>query len=343
VTRVAIAGASGYVGGELLRLLVQHPEVEVVAATSERSAGHPVTRVHPHLRGVTRLKFSKLSELTRTDVLFLALPHGEAAQGIDGFAEQAERIVDCSADFRLSDPDAYRRWYGQPHPSPAWLERFVYGLPEHNRENLHGARYVSGVGCNATAVNLALLPLQRAGLLSGATVVADVKAGSSEGGAGASSASHHPERSSVLRSYAPAGHRHAAEVEQLHPGLNLHLSITSVDLVRGVLATCHVLRDEVPDETTLLRAWRGAVAEEPFVDVVHERTGNYRHPEPKLLWGTNRADLGFDADPARGRIVALAAIDNLGKGAAGSAVQCMNLALGLDETAGLETRGLHPV
>ncbi len=347
MTRVAVAGASGYVGGELLRLLLDHPEADVVQATSERLAGQPLHRAHPHLRGVDGPRFTRLEELEPCDVLFLALPHGSAARSIDRYADLAERVVDCSADFRLRDPDAYARWYGEPHPAPAWLERFAYGLPELGRERLAGARWISGVGCNATAVNLALLPLARSGLLNRAgTVVAEVKVGSSEGGASAGAGSHHPVRSAVVRSYAPVGHRHAAEVAQAFPEVDLHLSITAVELVRGALATCHVLLDPdepAPDEREVLRAYHRAVADEPFVDVVHERAGAYRHPEPKLLWGTNRADVGFALDPGGRRLVALCALDNLGKGAAGSAVQCLNLSMGWDETAGLAARGLHPV
>ncbi len=343
-TSVSIAGASGYVGGELLRLLLAHPDVTVAQATSERLAGQPLSRIHPHLRHERRVRFCRLEELEDCDVLFTALPHGRMSALVDALAGRAGRIIDCSADFRLRDPDAYRRWYGEDHPAPEWLEQFVYGLPEHDRESLRGARYISGVGCNATSVNLALLPLARAGLLGeGTTVFAEVKAGSSEGGATAGAGSHHPVRSSVVRSFAPVGHRHTAEVEQAYPGLQLHLSITSIDLVRGALATCHVMPEAVLDEQTLLRAWRHAVRDEPFLDCVHERGGTYRHPEPKLLWGTNRADLGFAHDADRGRVVALCALDNLGKGAAGTAVQCMNLSLGLDETAGLGAFGLHPV
>ncbi len=342
--RVALAGASGYVGGELLRLLVDHPLVDVVQVTSERLAGQPVRRVHPHLRGVELPRFTSIEDLRPCDALFLALPHGAAARSIERFAQLAERIVDCSADFRLRDPDDYARRYGADHPAPEWLERFVYGLPEVGRERLAGARYVSGVGCNATAVNLALLPLARSGWLNrGERVVAEVKVGSSEAGADGNAGSHHPVRSAVVRSYAPVGHRHAAEVIQAFPEVDLHLSITAVELVRGALATCHVFLDDGVDERALLRAYHGAVASEPFLDVVHERAGAYRHPEPKLLWGTNRADLGFAFDPDSRRVVALCALDNLGKGAAGSAVQCLNLSMGWDETTGLAARGLHPV
>lgn len=342
--RVGIAGASGYVGGELARWLDGHPEAELVQATSQRFAGQPLERVHPHLRGRTRMRFRPLPELEPCDVLFLALPHGRAAAGLNEFTSGAERIVDCSADFRLRSPENYERWYGDEHPRPEWLDRFAYGLPEVGREELAGTQYASGVGCNATAIQLALLPLERAGLLSREhPVVAEVKVGSSEGGASAGEGSHHPIRSGCVRSYAPAGHRHAAEVEQTFEGLELHLSITAVERVRGALATCHVRLDREVSERDLLKAYRGLESTEPFIDVVHERAGLYRHPEPKLVTGTNRAQIGFALDAEHGRVVALCAIDNLGKGAAGTAVQTMNLMLGLEETTGLSFGGIHPI
>lgn len=347
--RVSIVGGSGYTGGELLRLLLNHPQVTVAQVTSESQAGNFVHSLHPNLRPAGRqtgmpLRFTSLSELAPCDVLFLALPHGQAQHQIERFAGLAGRIVDLSADFRLRDPEVYRQYYGEPHAAPDWLGRFAYGLPELDRAAIQATRYVSGVGCNATASTLALLPLARAGLLlAESPVVVDVKAGSSEGGASASAASHHPERSGALRSFAPTRHRHEAEVRQNLGCPGVYLSVTSVDAVRGVLATAHAwVRPGLTDKD-LWRAFRAAYGSEPFVRIVHERDGIYRHPEPKLLWGTNLADVGWEVDPATGRLVALAAIDNLGKGAAGSAVQCMNLMLGLDETAGLAFTGLHPI
>ena len=234
--RVSIVGASGYVGGELLRLLLWHPRVAVAQATSARNAGRYIHQLHPNLRGRTALQFVHPERLEPCDLLFLALPHGEAARAIERYAGLAPRLVDCSADFRLRDPAAYRRWYGEPHPAPEWLDRFVYGLPELRREALAGASYASGVGCNATATTLALLPLVRAGLVDVTRpVIVEVKVGSSEGGATASESSHHPERAGVVRSFAPVGHRHTAEVEQATGLANVHLSITSVELVRGAL------------------------------------------------------------------------------------------------------------
>ncbi|RRR69310.1 MAG: N-acetyl-gamma-glutamyl-phosphate reductase [Candidatus Viridilinea halotolerans] len=342
--RVSIVGASGYVGGELLRLLLWHPAVQVAQATSGRNAGRYLHQVHPNVRGRAQIQFIHPDRLEACDVLFLALPHGEGATAIERYASLAPTIIDCSADFRLRDPAAYRRWYGADHPNLTWLERFVYGLPEVNREALRGAKFASGVGCNATATNLALLPLVRAGLVDVTKpVVVEVKVGSSEGGASSSDSSHHPERAGVVRSFAPVGHRHTAEVEQVTGLSNVHLSITSVELVRGALATAHAFAARPISEKELWQAYRGFVKDQPFLRIVKERQGIYRFPEPKILAGSNFADLGFAFDEASGRIVSICALDNLMKGAAGSAVQCMNLMCGLDETLGLEFPGLHPV
>jgi LysW-gamma-L-alpha-aminoadipyl-6-phosphate/LysW-L-glutamyl-5-phosphate reductase len=342
--RVSIVGASGYVGGELLRLLLWHPAVQVAQATSARNVGRYLHQVHPNLRGRAQIQFVHPDRLEPCDVLFLALPHGEAAVAIERYAALAPTIIDCSADFRLRDPAAYARWYGAPHPAPAWLDRFVYGLPEVSRAALRGAACASGVGCNATATNLALLPLVHAGLVDiNKPIVVEVKVGSSEGGAAASDSSHHPERAGVVRSFAPVGHRHTAEVEQLTGLSNVHLSITSVELVRGALATAHVFAARPTSEKELWQAYRAFAKDQPFVRIVKERQGIYRFPEPKILAGSNFADLGFALDEATGRIVSICALDNLMKGAAGSAVQAMNLMRDLDETLGLEFPGLHPV
>jgi len=350
--RVSIVGGSGYAGGELLRLLLFHPEVEIAQVTSESAAGRFVHSRHPNLRSCTRLKFSPLESLEPCDLLFIALPHGEAARRVDHLAGLADRIVDLSADFRLRSPAAYVRWYGAEHPAPDWLARFVYGLPEVNRRQMSGARYVSGVGCNATATNLAVWPLFSSGLADTERgVIVEVKAGSSEGGATAGSSSHHPDRSHVVRSYAPTGHRHTAEVMQVLEGTGasvpVHMSVTSVELVRGVLATAHLFvapkQREGLDVMGLWKTYRQSYGEEPFVRIVREKQGNYRYPEPKILAGSNYAEVGFDYDADTGRIVAIAAIDNLMKGAAGTAVQCMNIMYGWDETLGLGFPGLHPI
>jgi N-acetyl-gamma-glutamyl-phosphate/LysW-gamma-L-alpha-aminoadipyl-6-phosphate reductase len=344
----AIVGASGYTGGELLRLLLSHPRIDVRQVTSERLDGQFVHFTHPNLRRRTTLKFVRSEALTPVDLLFLCLPHGSAVGRIDHFSTLAGRIVDLSADFRLRRTDDYVRWYGAPHGNPDWLERFVYGLPELHRAEIAGATHVSGVGCNATATTLAILPLASAGVMDvNRGVVCEVKVGSSEGGAAASDASHHPERAGTMRSFAPTGHRHTAEVLQAlrtrKVETEVHLSATAVDNVRGVLATAHVFAKAGVAERDIWKAYRESYTNEPFVRLVKERTGLYRYPEPKILSGSNYADVGFEFDPASGRIVAMCALDNLMKGAAGTALQCANLMCGWDEAAGLEFPGLHPI
>lgn len=341
---VSIVGGSGYVGGELLRLLLFHPHVTVHQVSSASQAGRYAHTAHPNLRGVTDLQFTHPDRLGPCDVLFLALPHGEAAGQIDRFAALAQRIVDCSADFRLRDTAEYRRWYGTDHPAPDWLGRFVYGLPELHREALTRARYASGVGCNAAVTLLALRPLAEAGLLR--QVVADVKVGSAEGGAQPNASSHHPERAGAVRSYMPTGHRHQAEIRQeLGSDCGLAFSVTAVELVRGALVTAHSFLREALTERDLWQLYRARYQDEPFVRLVHQKTGIHRFPEPKLLAGSNWCDVGFEVDAAspEHRVVVVAALDNLMKGAAGSAVQAMNLMQGWDETAGLAFPGLHPV
>ncbi|MCX7680764.1 MAG: N-acetyl-gamma-glutamyl-phosphate reductase [Anaerolineae bacterium] len=343
--RAAIVGASGYAGGEVLRLLLGHPEVEVTQITSETYAGQYAYFVHPNLRSRTELRFVRPSELKPCDVLFLAMPHGEAMKRIGEFAGMAGRIVDLSADFRLRNPADYVTWYEHPHPAPEWLGKFVYGLPELHREELKGARYASGVGCNASVTILALWPLYKRGLVR--ETVVEVKVGSSEGGNKESPASHHPERAGVVRTYMPAGHRHIAEiVQELHldpeqPGL--HFSITSVGTVRGATATCHCLLKDDLDEKTAWQYYREDYGDEPFIRLVRAKRGIHRYPEAKILSGSNYCDIGFEMDPYARRLVVIAAIDNLMKGAAGSAVQCMNLMCGFPETMGLEFTGLHPI
>jgi len=341
VIRVSIAGGSGYTGGELLRLFLGHPEVEVAQVTSERLAGKLVTNAHPNLRKLTKLKFSSLDQLAPCDVLFLCLPHGQSMDRIDAFRSLAPKLIDLSGDFRLRDPADYDRWYGRTHPRPDVLAEFVYGMPEVHRDEIKRADFVTGAGCNATATILGLLPLYRAGVVR--DTVVEVKAGSSEGGNMANDGSHHPERSGAVRSYKPTGHRHVAEMLQVLGPSNIHFSATSIEMVRGILATCHVFLTADLDEKAVWKLYREAYTDEPFIRIVKERTGIHRYPEPKLLAGTNYCDIGFEKDPYSDRLVVLSAIDNLMKGAAGQAVQSFNIMHGFDETLGLGFPGLHPI
>jgi N-acetyl-gamma-glutamyl-phosphate/LysW-gamma-L-alpha-aminoadipyl-6-phosphate reductase len=267
---------------------------------------------------------------------------------IEHWKSLAPKIIDLSADFRLKSAEEFKTWYGEDHSAPEALDQFVYGLPEITREELKSADLVSGVGCNATCLNLALLPLMGTDLVDWSRgVIAEVKVGSSEAGAKSTDASHHPVRSGSVRSFAPTGHRHTAEVQQAlgwhNVSNDVHMSATAIDMIRGVLGTLHLFANEGVEERDLFRAFRGRLKDEPFVRMVKERKGLYRYPEPKILSGSNFADVGFDYDPKSGRIVIISAIDNLMKGASGSAVQAMNLMFGWDEATGLSFPGLHPI
>lgn len=344
MTTVSIIGGSGYGGGELLRLLLGHPQVEVKQVTSRSHLGEYVYQVHPNLRKRTQLKFIDPAQVEPVDVLFLALPHGQAQGKINEYAKLAGKIVDLSADFRLKDAADYQKWYGEAHTAPEWLGKFVYGLPELHRADLAGANYASGVGCNATASNLALLPLVKADLIDlSAPVIIELKVGSSESGAEGNSGSLHAERANVIRTFSAFGHRHTAEVLQELGVKDISLTMTAVDLVRGVLATVHTKVKPGVANKDLWKAYRAASTENPFIRVVKEQRGIYRVPEPKIVVGSNYADIGFELDESTGHIVSICAIDNLMKGASGTAVQCMNLMMGWDETLGLEFAGLHPI
>ena len=340
----SIIGGSGYGGGEVLRLLLGHPCVEVKQVTSRSHLGEYVYQVHPNLRKRTQLKFSDPTALGPVDVLFLAQPHGQAQHHIDEYAKLAPKIIDLSADFRLRDAGFYEQWYEEKHSAPEWLSKFVYGLPELHRAEMRTANYVSGVGCNATAGNLALLPLVRAELLDlSFPIFIEIKVGSSEGGSEGNSGSLHAERSNVIRTFSAFGHRHTAEMIQ-EMGINdISLTMTAVDVVRGALATAHAKIKRGVTTKDLWKAYRAVASENPFLRVVKEQRGIYRVPEPKILAGTNYADLGFELDESKGHIVAMCAIDNLMKGASGSAVQSMNLMMGWEEMMGLEFMGLHPI
>ena len=340
--RVGIVGGSGYTGGELLRLLLRHPKVEVAQVTSDSMAGKPIGRAHPNLRKVTDLTFTPHSDLEPCDLLFLAMPHGRSMGRMSQFLVRAGKVIDLSADFRLKDPALYREYYGVEHPRPDLLAQSVYGLPELHRQAIRQATLVSGPGCIATAAILAIHPLAKAGLIDPERLVVDAKTGSSAGGVDGGTASQHPERSGVMRIYAPVGHRHTAEIEQ-ETGVKVALSCHAVEAVRGILATCHAFLQDSVTSKDLWRVYREAYHGEPFVRIVTEPAGLYRYPEPKILAGTNFCDVGFALDAHANRVVAVAALDNLMKGAAGTAVQCMNLVAGYPETMGLDFLGLHPV
>lgn len=327
--KVSIVGASGYAGGELLRLLLFHPNIELNQVTSERFAGKLVTRVHPNLRKITTLKFCMQSELEPCDLLFACLPHGSAFQHMERFKSLAPKIIDLSADFRLNNRDG-----------------FIYGIPELHRQEMKNANLISSAGCNATATILALYPLYKHEVAELDKTVVEVKVGSSEAGNKVNEASHHPVRAGAVRSFMPTNHRHCKEVVQelsFDKQIQIHFSATSIEMIRGVLATCHIFLNKDLEEKDIWKIFRTVYGDEPFIRIVKDREGSYRYPEPKLCIGTNYCDIGFEKDPNSNRLVVISAIDNLMKGAAGQALHAFNIMNGFEETLGLTFPGLHPI
>ncbi|MEU5690227.1 N-acetyl-gamma-glutamyl-phosphate reductase [Actinosynnema sp. NPDC020468] len=336
----AVAGASGYIGGELLRLLVGHPGIEVVAAGSTRNAGRRVDTAHPNLRGRTDLVFVDPDRLAGCDVLFLATPHGETMSRMRRYLELAPVVVDLTGDFRLRDPSVFASYYHLEHAAPDLLDTFTTGLPELFRDRLRTADRIAVPGCMATAAILALHPLAAADLVTGEVSI-DARTGSSGSGVSAGSANLHAERSGAMRVFAPTRHRHEAEVAQA-TGLTARMTATGVEAVRGVQVVCRVVLRSGVDERAVRAAYRKVYADEPFVRVVAHKRGGYRLPEPKILAGSNFCDVGFAVEEGSPHAVVVGALDNLVKGGAGGAVQSANLRLGLPEGLGLEFTGLHP-
>ena len=349
--RIGIIGASGFVGGELLRLLTLHPEVEVTSATSRKYSGQYIYRVHANLRNLTDLQFTDQNLekiIDSSDLIFTAVPHGTAVDIMPRLVESDIKIVDMSADFRLKNPDSYPMWYNYSHPHPGLLKKFLYGLPEIRRDKLKGARLVSCPGCMALTSILSLSPLLKENIIDQKRIIVDAKIGSSGAGVASSRATNHAERYGVIRPYKPVGHRHTAEVEQELGNISgsevsVLMSTHGVNLVRGILCTSQLFLKNPLSISDIWKLYREAYRGEPFVRLVRDHQGIYRFPDPKVVIGSNYCDIGFELDNRNDRIVIMAATDNLVKGAAGNGMQCMNLMLGFEETIGLDAAPIHPV
>jgi N-acetyl-gamma-glutamyl-phosphate reductase len=327
-----IVGASGFTGAELLRLLHRHPDIDVVAVTGDTAAGTAVADAYPSLAaayGDLRYSSYDPADLAGLDLVFLALPHGQSQKIVPELRGKVAHVVDLAADFRLPDPALYARWYGEAHEAPELLADFVYGLPELFRDRLHGAELVAVPGCYPTAASLALAPLVRSGLVASDGIVVDAASGVSGAGKG-----KHPFAGvdEDFTAYGLLDHRHTPEIE-MNVGGSVLFTPHLAPMNRGILATCYA---RAAGDGDPLEALAGAYAGEPFV-VVSERS-----PSTKATLGSNTAHLTARRDERTGWVVAIAAIDNLVKGASGQAIQCANLALGLDEGAGLPTAGLFP-
>lgn len=339
--RVAVVGAAGYIGGELLRLLIGHPEVESVGAVSSRFPGKRVDGVHPNLRSSTDLLFCSADEVDALDTVFLATPHRTAMTQIDQWMGRSKQVIDLTADFRLDDTEVYQRYYGAAHAAPQLLDAFVPGIPELHREALRGADLVSVPGCMAVAGVLALYPVVARDLVEPEARV-DARTGSSGSGATVGEANLHAERSGAMRVFAPTGHRHEAEISR-HLGIPATMTATGVEAVRGVQTVAHATLRPGVDTSAVRRAFRDQYDDEPFIRLVAQRRGIFRYPEPKILLGSNFCDVGYAIDEEAGRLVTIAALDNLMKGGAGNAVQCLNIRMGWPENLGLSFPGLHPI
>jgi len=341
--RVGIVGASGYGGAELLRLCAGHPDLEVAVAQAGSNAGQPVATHTPSLAGAYRdLVYgpTDVEALDGLDVAFLALPHGQSQALVPDLVDRVGVVVDLAADFRLADPADYPTWYGEPHAAPDLLSTFVYGLPELFRDRLAGATRIAVPGCYPTAALLALAPLVGAGVLAtdGApALVVDAASGTSGAGRAPKDTLHFAQVDEDFCAYGLLDHRHTAEMEQ---GLGRPVLFTPhlAPMVRGILATCYARPADPGALTTAdaLALLADRYAGEPFV-VVTEAP-----PSTKAASGSNTAHLSVRVDPRTGWVVVLSAIDNLIKGAAGQAVQCANLALGLPEATGLPVVGVYP-
>jgi N-acetyl-gamma-glutamyl-phosphate reductase len=342
--RVGVAGATGYAGAELLRLCSGHPELEVTVAVSSTRAGVRVGSIYPSLSAAyPDLVLSGgdrdqiVSELEALDVCFLALPHGESQSLVGDLVGSVGVIVDLAADFRLSDPDVYSHWYGTPHVAPELLGRFAYGLPELFRKDLEGASLIAAPGCYPTAAALAIAPFVSTGSVEAHGVIVDAASGLSGAGSALTDATHFAVADGDFSAYGLISHRHTPEIEQA-AGASVLFTPHLAPMTRGILATCYMRTASGSglDTEGALGILESAYEGEPFI-VTGERT-----PSTKATLGSNTAHLTARVDPRTGWVVSLCAIDNLVKGAAGQAVQCANLALGLPEVTGLPLAGVYP-
>ena len=333
--RIGIVGGTGYTGVELLRLLAQHPQAEIVAITSRGDAGTAVSGMFPSLRGRVDLRFEDPAKanLLACDVVFFATPNGIAMQQAPVLLEAGVRVIDLAADFRIKDVAEWEKWYGMTHACPEWIDKAVYGLPEMNREQIRSARLVANPGCYPTAVQLGFMPLLKSGLLETSSLIADAKSGVSGAGRKAETHIMFAEASDNFKAYGVSGHRHLPESRQglgMMSGASVGLTFVPhlTPIIRGIHAT---LYGRIKSEADFQGLFERAYANEPFVDVLPDKS----HPETRSVRSANICRIAIHRPQGGDTLVILSVIDNLVKGAAGQAVQNMNLMFGLDESTGL--------
>ncbi len=343
--KVGIVGGTGYTGVELLRILADHPEADVRCITSRSEAGVPVAEMYPNLRGHYDLAFSEPDnrELASCDLVFFATPHGVAMESVPELLDAGTRVVDLSADFRIRDLDVWARWYGMPHTSPEWAEKAVYGLPEVAREQIREAALVANPGCYPTAVQLGFLPLLENNLVDTSRLIADAKSGASGGGRQGKIPMLHGEVGESFKAYGASGHRHLPEIRQgLTDAAGSAVGVTFVPhlipMVRGIEATLYAQLHDSSDFDRLQALFEERFRDEPFVDVMPFGS----HPETRSVRGANLCRMALHRQEDSNMVIVSSVIDNLVKGAAGQAVQNMNIMFGLDEGMGMNSPALLP-
>ncbi len=342
--RAGIVGGTGYTGVELLRILALHPQVHIQTVTSRADVGKRVDDIYPNLRGYVGAVFTEPSveSLAGCDVVFFATPNGAAMRMAPDLLVRGAKIIDLAADFRLQDAAEWARWYGEPHACPGLLKEAVYGLPEVNRERIRAARLIANPGCYPTAVQLGLLPLIGAGMIRLDHIIADAKSGVSGAGRKAEIPALMSETGEGFKAYGVQGHRHLPEIRQgLEAACGQAVGLTFVPhlvpMIRGIHATLYAqLSSSGPLDLQAL--YEAHYRNEPFVDVLPAGS----HPDTRDVRASNRCQLAVHRPQGGDTVVILSVIDNLVKGAAGQAVQNMNLMFGLDETAGLKAIGVYP-
>ncbi len=344
--KVAICGGSGYTGAELLRILSGHPEVEITAVTSEKSAGKKITDLFPHLHKYSYLVYEPLDKekiLNKADVFFMALPHGASQEAVDYFFKRSKKVIDLSADYRLSDPSVYAEWYNTPHNYADTLKNAVYGLPELYREEIKYSSLIANPGCYPTSAILALYPAIKQGIIDIESITIDSKSGTSGAGRKAEVGFSYCEVNEGFKAYGIGVHRHTPEIEQelsIIAGKKIVVNFTPhlVPMDRSIISTIYAKMLKKADTAAILKIYKNLYDLEPFVNVLDDGV----FPNAKNVRGSNYCEIGLRVNERTNTLIIVSAIDNLVKGASGQAVQNMNIIMGFKETTALQSLALFP-